>query len=66
MPDHGVAIGDAVELVVRDTSSLQGSVHYGYDVVGTRYILQYLLAAPVGTSIVLDTEHAPGLVLVGS
>ncbi|PRP96387.1 Nickel uptake substrate-specific transmembrane region [Enhygromyxa salina] len=38
----------------------------GYDVVGRRYILQYLLAAPVGTSVALDTERAPGLVLVGS
>lgn len=37
----------------------------GYDVTARRYILQYLLAAPVGTTVVLDTERAAGLVLVG-
>lgn len=37
----------------------------GYDVIVRRYILQYLLAAPVGTTVVLDTERAAGLVLVG-
>lgn len=37
----------------------------GYEISGRRYILQYLLAAPVGTTIVLDTERVPGLVLIG-
>lgn len=37
----------------------------GHDVVGRRYILQYLLAAPAGSTVVLDTERAAGLVLVG-
>ncbi|HVH98079.1 MAG TPA: carboxypeptidase-like regulatory domain-containing protein [Enhygromyxa sp.] len=36
----------------------------GYDVVGRRYILQYLLAVSPGVTVVLDTERAAGLVLV--
>ena len=37
----------------------------GYDVIGRRYVLQYRLIAPVGTTITIDTERVPGLVIRG-
>lgn len=37
----------------------------GYDIVGRRYLLQYLLIAPIGTQIELDTERAAGISLIG-
>ncbi|KIG17685.1 hypothetical protein DB30_02960 [Enhygromyxa salina] len=49
----GLEVGDVITTIDR------------YEISGRRYILQYLLAAPVGTTIVLDTERAPGLVLTG-
>ncbi|MFV8750084.1 carboxypeptidase regulatory-like domain-containing protein [Nannocystaceae bacterium ST9] len=37
----------------------------GYDVIGRRYVLQYRLIAPIGTSVTLDTERAAGVVIQG-
>lgn len=37
----------------------------GFDVIERRYVLQYRLIAPIGTTITIDTERVAGLVIRG-